>query len=138
MELVLMEYVNEGLSFGFDPYYIYSIMVDYEEVGRIVLREGSDDQRYFDGHIGYSVFEEFRGHDYSYQACLLLKEIIMRDQIINKDHLIITCSPDNIASRRIIEKLGCSYIETKVIPHHLRKLFAEDEREKMIYIWNLK
>lgn len=132
MRLVLMEYVCENLPAGFSPYYIYSMMVDEVEVGRIVLREGTDDQRYYDGHIGYTVFEEFQGHSYSYEGCLLLKEML--DGV---DHLIITCDPHNRASRRIIEKLGCKYVETLKIPQKLRKCFIEDEKEKMIFYWYL-
>ena len=132
MRLELMEYVCVNLPVGFSPYYIYSMLVDNVEVGRIVLREGSDVERYYDGHIGYTVFDEFQGHSYSYEGCLLLRE-----KLSNVDHLIITCDPDNMASRRIIEKLGCKYIETVTIPHQLKKWFAEDERVKMIFYWYL-
>lgn len=129
MKLRLLEEVKDHLPKGFDPYVIYSMIVDHEEVGRIVLREGNDQERYFDGHIGYSVYEEFQGHGYAYQACLLLKEKI------NKDHLLITCDPHNIASIKTIEKLGCIYIETAVIPKRLKKMFTLEEKEKRIYKW---
>ena len=49
-------------------------MVDHIEVGRIVLREGSNEERYYDGHIGYTIEKEYRGHHYSKDACLLLFE----------------------------------------------------------------
>lgn len=132
MELVLFEYVKDHLPKGFDPYYIYSMVVDGEEVGRITLREGNDEARYYDGHVGYTVFEEYRGHNYSYEGCLLLKKIV------NKDHLILTCSPRNIASQKIIKKLGCQYLETKVIPQRLKKILGEDEEEKMVFCWDIK
>jgi len=129
MELKLLEEVRDHLPIGFSPYTIYSMMVDDEEVGRIVLREGSDEERYFDGHIGYSVYEEYQGHHYAYQACLLLQEKI------KKEHVIITCDPFNIASKKTIERLGCLYIETAVIPKKLKKFFTPDEKEKCIYKW---
>jgi predicted acetyltransferase len=129
MELKLLEYVHENLPKGFTPYYLYSMIVDSQEVGRIVLRVGSDEEHYYDGHIGYTVFEEFRGHNYAYQGCLLLKEMI------HFDHLIITCDPHHFISQKIIKKLGCQYIETKAIPQHLRKFYQPDEIEKMIYLW---
>jgi predicted acetyltransferase len=132
MKLKLLEYINANLPKGFDPYWIYLIIVDDKEVGRIVLREGNDSDRYFDGHIGYHIDKEFRGHNYSYQACLLLKNHI------HKDHVIITCDPHNIASKKIIEKLGCEFIERKAIPTHLKKVFTKEEKEKLIYIWRLK
>lgn len=129
MRLELLEYVHENLPEGFTPYYIYSIIVNEEEVGRITVRVGSDLEHYYDGHIGYTVFEEYRGHNYAYQGCLLLKTMI------EFDHLIMTCDPHNKASQKVIQKLGCQYIETKVIPQYLRKFFNQDEKEKMIYMW---
>lgn len=132
MKLVLDEYVYKDLPQNYDPYYIYFIIVDDIEVGRIVYREGNDSSRYFDGHIGYSIDEEYRGHNYSYYACLLLREYI------EKDFVYITCDPDNIASKKIIEKLGCEFIERAVIPSYLRNVFSKDEKEKLIYRWCLK
>ena len=132
MKLELLEYVKDSLPKGFLPYYIYNIIVEDIEVGRLVLREGSDHERYFDGHIGYSIYEEYQGHGYAYQACLLLGDMI------DSEHLLITCDPCNIASLKTIKKLECEYIETKAIPTNLRKFFTKDEHEKMIYQWNIK
>ena len=132
LKLELLERVDQNLPKGFQPYEIYSIFVGQDEVGRIVLREGTDEERYFDGHIGYTIEETYRGHHYAYQACLLLKERI------NMDHVIITCDPRNVASLKTIEKLGCQYLETKVIPSHLKKCFTKEEKEKRIYQWNIK
>ncbi|MFR7592506.1 MAG: GNAT family N-acetyltransferase [Longibaculum sp.] len=131
MKLELLEYVHENLPKGFTPYYIYSMMIENIEVGRLTLRIGTDEQLYYSGHIGYTVFEEYRGHNYAYQACCLLKEIV------SHDHLLITCDPHNIASQKTIEKLGCEYIETVYIPAHLKKEFSQDEKEKMIYRWKI-
>ena len=47
--------------------------------------------------------------------------------------LMITCSPENIASRRIIESLPSQFIEEKEIPAALRKDFDDNERVKRIY-----
>lgn len=63
---------KENLPRGWKPYYIYLIMVDHIEVGRIVLREGSNEERYYDGHIGYTIEKEYWGYHYSKDACLLL------------------------------------------------------------------
>ena len=131
MELVILEEVKDHLPKGFDPYTIFLIMVDDNEVGRLVLRSGDESSRYFDGHIGYTIDEEYRGHNYAYQACLLLKEYV------TEKSLIITCDPNNIASKKTIEKLGCEYIETKPVPKSLKKYFSKDELEKCIYRWHL-
>ena len=132
MKLELMEEVRDGLPKGFVPYTLYSMIVNGEEVGRLTLRHGSDDECYYDGHIGYTVFEEYRGHHYSYEGCLLLKEIV------DCDHLIVTCDPKNSTSQKIIQRLGCEYIETRTIPKNMKKFFASDEFEKEIYIWKIR
>ena len=99
MELKLLEHITTNLPQGYTPYSIISIIVDDQEVGRLTLREGSDQQHYFDGHLGYTIDEDYRGHGYAYQACVLL------GKSLDVDHLIITCDPRNIASMKTIEKL---------------------------------
>ncbi|MDD8048097.1 MAG: GNAT family N-acetyltransferase [Thomasclavelia sp.] len=130
IHLKLLQYLNKDLAPGFSPYYIYLIYLGSEVVGKIVLREGSCEERYFDGHIGYSIYYEHRGHNYAYLACLELLKIAKEKGF---KELIITCSPGNIASLKTIEKLPSSFIEKKSIPSQIKKLFFEDENEKLIY-----
>lgn len=129
MEIQKLEYVHEHLPEGMTPYTLYSIIVDQKEVGRLTWREGSDDQHYYDGHIGYHIEDMYRGHHYAYQACLLLREQL------HFDHAILTCDPQNIASLKTIKKLGARYLETKPIPRQQRRFFTKNEKEKMIFIW---
>lgn len=135
MKLKLLSYENTNLPVGWKPYYIYEINVNHQDVGRIVLREGNNEERYFDGHIGYSIEEEYRGHHYSKEACLLLFEEARKKGF---QELIITCSPNNMASRKIIESLPFVFIEEKAIPQHLMKNFTKDETTKRIYKIDLK
>jgi len=130
MKLKLLAYENTNLPVGWKPYYIYEINVDNQDVGRIVLREGTIEERYFDGHIGYTIDKEYRGHHYSREACLLLFEIARN---LGFTEMIITCSPNNIASRKIIESLPFSFLEEKEIPKHSKKNFNKDETIKRIY-----
>lgn len=132
MKLVLLEDVRTHLPRGFMSYQIYGIYVKKQEVGRLVYREGTDEQRYYDGHIAYHIEEQYRGHHYAYYACLLLKENI------SKDHLIITCDPYNMASIKTIEKLNSEYLETKKIPASWKRYFTKDEKEKRIYRWYMR
>ena len=121
MKLIKQEYVDKGLPRGWQPYYIYQIVVNNEVVGKVVLREGTLEERYYDGHVGYSVDKQYRGHNYAYQAVMLLK----------------TCSPDNLASKKTILKLNAKYLQTVMIPKELRKDFDEDEIEKEVYLLEL-
>lgn len=133
--LELNEYVDD--VDGWSPYYIFDICIESvkEPVGRIVFRCGSDMEHEFAGHIGYSVDESYRGHHYALQACLALKPFI---RSLGYHHVLITCSPDNIASKKTIEKLGAEFVETKVIPSDLRKEFTVSETHKRIYYWQLQ
>ena len=65
------------------------------------------------GHIGYGVEEKYRGHGYAARACRLILPLARRHGI---DPVWITCNPDNIASRKTLERLGAEYVETLVIP----------------------
>ena len=133
--LKLNEYVED--VDGWSPYYIFDIGAYSinEPVGRIVFRCGSDMEHEFAGHIGYSVDEPYRGHHYAYQACKALEEFILS---LGYDHVLITCSPNNIASKKTIEKLGAEFVETKPIPSDLRKEFTVSETHKRIYYWQLQ
>ena len=134
MYLKELTYVNSDLPSGWQPYYIYIIFIDNVEIGKIVLREGNNQQRYFDGHIGYTIEKPYQGHGYAYQASLLIKDIAIKKGF---KELIFTCSPDNIASKKTIQKLQCQYLETKEIPKKLRKDFTDKETIKEIYIMKL-
>jgi tagatose 1,6-diphosphate aldolase len=135
VKLIKQEYVNTSLPKGWKPYYIFLIVVDDIEVGKIVLREGTRKERYYDGHIGYNIELKYRGHHYAYQATkLLIKEAVL----LGFDELIITCSPDNLASKKTILKLKAEYLETVSIPIALRKDFATDELEKEVYLIKLR
>ncbi len=131
MELILDEFIDNKDG---NPYYIYQICEENQEIGRIVFRLGSNTDHYYDGHIGYSIDPEYRGQAKSYQACLLLQDIIKQH---GYSEVIITCSPDNLASKKIIQKLGAKYLETAVIPAKQRKYFARDEKTKEIYLWRV-
>lgn len=49
------------------------------------------------------------------------------------DHLIITCNPDNAASRRTCESLGCRLLETAELPEDHPMRLEKGEQEKCIY-----
>ncbi len=103
-------------------------------VGYIDLRFGDSEELYYAGNVGYRIQEGYRGHGFAYEACLLLFQIA-KDQY-QMQSLIITCSPDNVASRKTIEKLGGTLIETVEVPswHWLAK---RGETIKNIYSFTL-
>jgi tagatose 1,6-diphosphate aldolase len=116
----------------FVPYYHFRIMsADGSDVGYINFRVGDTDHvRLIAGHIGFEVHESFRGHGYARQACNAIAPLVRTVY----ETVLITCNPDNFASRRTIERLGAVFInEVAVPPHELA--FQRGIRSKLRYAW---
>ena len=98
--------------------------------GMCDLRFGYTWELYYAGNIGYRIHEPYRGHSYAYYACRLLLEQAYEQYGMKE--LYITCSPDNIASKKTIEKLGAVFVtEEDVPPAHW--LYKRGETKKRIY-----
>ncbi len=95
------------------PSYKFLSYVGEENVGHIHLRIGMNDDVYYGGHIGYGVRRQHRGKGYALRACLLLPQVARAHDM---DEIIITCTPDNIASIRTIEKSGALFEGVAPIP----------------------
>jgi predicted acetyltransferase len=82
--------------------------------GAVSLRisDSFDIIEYF-GHIGYHVFPLSRGQHLAERACRL---ILPFARAHGMKHLWITCNPDNVPSKRTLERLGAQYIETVNVP----------------------
>ena len=73
-------------------------------VGIINLRhELNDFLRDYGGHIGYSVHPAYWNRGYATQMLALA---LRESDALGLRELLLTCSPDNLASRRVIEKNG--------------------------------
>ena len=96
------------------PYYWYEIIPKElnKPVGKISIRLGDNSHSYYNGHIGYEVDEEYRGHGYSYQAAKMVLPVA-KEHGMNRIYLV--CDEDNAASYKAIEKLGAELVE-KVVP----------------------
>ena len=120
---------------GFVPFYHFHIHnLAGEKVGRINFRVGDTEHvRFCAGHIGYVVLEQFRGHRFAYHTCCALSKFI--STIYNS--VIITTDPDNHASIKTIERLGCLFLdEVPVSPHEPQ--YEQGSRVMRRYQWNLK
>lgn len=117
------------------PAYFYDITLydSNERMGGIDIRIGDNENLYYGGHIGYNVDEKFRGHAYAAKACLLIQEVAKGHGM---KRLIITCNPDNMASRRTCEKVGLRLQEIVDLPE-TNDMYLEGERSKCIYVWDL-
>lgn len=105
-----------------------------QKIGNCDLRIGHNEKVYYGGNIGYCIQEEYRGHYYAGKACLLLFELAREHHM---DYLIITCNPDNHASRKTCEYAGGRLIEIAALPEDNDMRLETGETEKCIYRFEL-
>lgn len=107
---------------------------DKEKVGTIDLRMSAEGDMYYYGHIGYNVMREYRGNHYAYHACKVLFKVAKSE--FGMDELILTCSPDNLASYKTLTKLGGELVELVKVPRN-HVLFAAGETSKYIFRYKI-
>ena len=104
IQLKLEKTVEGNVEKDWVPAYHFAICnKEGTKMGVCDLRIGHNDKLYYGGNIGYRIEEEYRGNHYAGKACLLLFELA---RIHNLEYVIITCNPDNVASRKT-----CEYVE---------------------------
>lgn len=136
IQLQLQRTANGDTAKGWVPAYYFAICDKHgNEMGGCDLRIGHNDNTYYGGNIGYHVNEEYRGHHYAAKACLLLFELAKKHDM---SHIIITCNPDNYASRKTCEYAGCQLLEIVELPEDNNMRIEDGETEKCIYKIQLK
>lgn len=121
---------SENTNWVDDVHYSIIRKATNQKVGICDLRLGMNDDIYYSGQIGYRVYIPYRGNGYAYKACQLLFSIA-KDKYGMKD-IVITCSPENIASLKTIEKLNGTFIEKTDVPSS-HYLYQRGEKVKCIY-----
>lgn len=124
--------VDEETSYDGIPTVYYDIISNdtNSKVGSIDLRLTVEGFMYYYGHVGYNIIKKYRGSNYAYYACKVLFKIA-RDEF-NINELIITCSPENKASYRILTKLGGEIVELVDVPSD-HTLYRLGEKKKYIF-----
>ncbi len=103
-------------------------------MGNISLRIGPGEAAMrYSGHLGYNVDAPYRGHHYAERACRLVSQLALAHGL---EALIITCDPDNLASRRTCERLGARLLEVVDVPVS-HELFQRGHRRKCRFRWVL-
>jgi len=100
----------------FVPMYHFRILLaDGSDIGHLNFRVGDTQHvQICAGHIGFEIQAKFRGHGYAFEACRAVAPFVRT--IYNS--VIITCTPDNQASKRTIERLGASFVDEVPVPEH--------------------
>lgn len=112
------------------PSVLYGIELHGKRIGDCDLRIGMNEELYYAGNIGYNIQKEYRGHGYAYEACRILFRLARTKY--HMEELIITCSPDNLASKKTLQKLGGQLLETVEVPAD-HWLYQRGETVKDIY-----
>lgn len=82
-------------------------------VGRIALRlKLNEHLKVFGGHIGYEVHPDFRKQGI---AKNMLKFVLKTNEALAIQRLLLTCSPDNLASNRTIISCGGRLEKTETV-----------------------
>ena len=105
------------------------------KMGSCDLRIGHNESVYYGGNIGYRVDEPYRGHHYAGKACRLLFELARRHRM---EYVIITCNPDNWASRKTCEYLGGELLEIVELPEDNDMRLEDGATHKCIYRFRLE
>ena len=115
LSLLLIARQSAAESLWQVPTYIFQMRSAPSDIsmGRISFRANDSDWvvRYA-GHIGYSVEEPYRGRRFAERSCRLLLPFVR----LHRSQIWITCGPDNIPSRRTIERLGPSSSKPSTFP----------------------
>ena len=131
VRLKLKHFSEEDKAKGYVPAYHFAITDSCgREVGECDLRIGHNEKLYYGGNIGYRVFEEYRGHHYAGKAVKVLLKLAAKHEM---GYVIITCNPDNIASKKTCEYAGGELIELAELPEDNDMRIEKGETEKYIF-----
>ena len=116
LELVLVDTLPAKVSPWAVPSYIFEMRhtQSQQRMGRVTLRIGSIDTIVkYAGQVGYSVDPPFRGHRFAERSVRLILPLAHKHGLSG---VWITCSPDNVASRITLERLGAQFVEVIDVP----------------------
>lgn len=137
VDLKYLDEVDERSAYDGIPTIYYAILLHgtNTRIGSIDLRLKMNDYMYYYGHIGYDIDKKYRGHNYSYYACLLLFKIAKEKYGL--DELYLTCNPENIASYKILKKLKGELVEVAEVPK-THELYGRGDKYKCIFRYKIK
>ena len=98
-------------------------------VGRFSFRAGYSPKTRYGGHLGYEVFEPYRGHHYAARASRL---VVRFAATIGMPYVYITCALDNTASARTALAAGGKLIENALVPDWM-ELYEDGYRAVLVY-----
>jgi len=118
---------------GYVPTYKYKITLHESsyKIGTISIRIGNNENTELGGHIGYGINEEFRGNSFASKACKIIMQVALAHGL---NRLVITCNPNNYASRKTCENIGANLNKTIDLPID-SDLYKKGEMQSCKYEW---
>lgn len=116
------------------PTLSYDISVPELEriVGTVEYRFETGRDLKFYGNIGYVIYQPYRGHGFAYQSCMMLLELLKKEHP-ELHEVYITCNPDNVPSKKTIQKIPGTYLGTVDVDRD-HELYYYGETQKEIYV----
>ncbi len=130
LRLVCTNKVPADPSRSYVPAYEFAVCMGSERIGMLRLRIGYTDGLYYGGQIGYEIDEAFRGHGYAAAACRLVLPLAKAHGMTK---LLVSNERDNLASRRVCEKLGAKHVRLARLPEWTDLYREEGMRWTNIY-----
>lgn len=135
LELILINKIPADDAKGYVPAYKFAMKnrETGETMGQIDLRIGNNKNIQYGGHLGYGVDEQYRGKHYAARSVKLLLHLAKKHGI---NRVLITCNPENIASRKTCELAGGNLVDIVDLPED-NEQYQQGDRKKCIYEFNL-
>lgn len=118
IDVMLKEREPANPQHSYVPQYHFWITLhgSADRAGALRLRVGTPKQLFFPGHIGYEVDPAHRGRHFAERSCRLILPVVSAHHLSS---VVLTCRPDNLASRRTMERLGAKLLgQFEVPPTH--------------------
>ncbi len=125
---------NRERGFVHEQVWKITLHNEHQGIGQISYRDGEGRNVYLFGHIGYHIDHPYRGRHYAYRACRLIAREI---RLSGKSSVVITCDPENEASRKTCIRLGCLFERIADVPEDIYRRF-EISHIKCRYIWHVE
>ncbi|BCN30979.1 GNAT family N-acetyltransferase [Anaeromicropila herbilytica] len=111
-------------------FYEYAILLDHEHIGAISIYLNKDNS---EGELGWIISKKYWGCGFATEAANEIINLAKKELKVNK--FIAHCDSENIASYRVMEKLGMELVNKT---QGRRNKLSDEDREDLMYALEIK